>query len=188
MNVKQIFLAATGIAVTLFTTPNQKITSNHATFFQRPFCMDMAREILAQQSAWQNLQDTKDWFGTFQISAQYYQNMNSTNSTGIGAYPFWSGTSSMTVGNNAHGASQTYDVDAYQFGLGSVANSGTITISPEFYSAGINFFLYAGNHEFSPGVFTKFQFSIGAAFINPHLQETPEIKGVVYSPGELLLS
>lgn len=183
MNVKQIFFAATGLAVSFQILP--ETTINHPTFFMRPFCMDMAREIMQEQSAWSDLQDTKDWFGTFQISAQYFHNMNSTNPTGIGAYPFWSGTNSMTVGNNAYGATQTYDVDAYQFGLGPVANPGTITISPEIYSAGINFFLYAGNHEFSPGVFTKFQFSVGAAFINPHLVETPEIKGAIYSAGEM---
>ena len=178
MNVKQIFFAATGFAVSFSTLP--QITTNHTNFFARPFCMDIAREILAEQSAWANLQDTKDWFGTFQISAQYYQNMNSTNPTGIGAYPFWSGTNSMTVGNNAYGTTQNYDVDAYQFGLGPVTTSGTITISPEIYSAGINFFLYASNHECSPGVFTKFQFSIGAAFMNPHLTETPNVQGVIY--------
>lgn len=183
MNVKQIFFAATGLAVSFQILP--ETTINHPTFFMRPFCMDMAREIMQEQSAWSDLQDTKDWFGTFQISAQYFHNMNSTNPTGIGAYPFWSGTNSMTVGNNAYGATQTYDVDAYQFGLGPVANPGTITISPEIYSAGINFFLYAGNHEFSPGVFTKFQFSVGAAFINHHLVETPEIKGAIYSAGEM---
>lgn len=183
MNVKQIFFAATGLAVSFFTLP--QVTTNHTNFFARPFCMDMAREIMAEQSAWANLQDTKDWFGTFQISAQYYQNMNSTNPTGIGAYPFWSGTNSMTVGNNAYGTTQNYDVDAYQFGLGPVANPGTITISPEIYSAGINFFLYASNHECSPGVFTKFQFSIGASFMNPHLVETPKIQGVIYPAGEM---
>ena len=107
MNVKQIFLAATGLAVTLFTTPNQEPTTNRTTFFQRPFCMDMAREIMAEQSAWAHLQDTKDWFGTWQVSAQYYHNMNFVNSTGIGAYSFWSGTNSMTVGNNAFGTTKT---------------------------------------------------------------------------------
>ena len=183
MNIKQIFFAATGLAVSFHTLP--ETTINHSTFFTRPFCMDMAREVMQEQSAWSDLQDTKDWFGTFQISAQYYHNMNSTSPTGIGAYPFWSGTNSMTVGNNAYGATQTYDVDAYQFGLGPVANSGTITISPEMYSSGINFFLYAGNHEFSPGVFTKFQFSVGAAFMNPHLVESPEIQGVIYSAGQM---
>ena len=181
MNVKQIFFAATGLAVSFQTLP--ETTINRPTFFARPFCMDMAREIMAEQSAWANLQDTKNWFGTFQISAQYYHNLNSANQTGIGALPFWSGTNSMTVGNNAYGSTETYDVDAYQFGLGAVANPGTISISPEIYSAGINFFLYAGNHEFCPGVFTKFQFSIGASFMNPHLVETPEIKGVAYAPG-----
>lgn len=185
MNRKQIFLAATGLAVTFFTAPRQETTTNRPTFFQRPFCMDIARELMAQQSAWAELQDTKDWFGTWQISAQYYHNMNSGNTTGIGAYPFWSGKNSMTVGNNSFGATQTYDVDAYQFGLGPVTTSGTITISPEMYSAGINFLLYASNHEATPGVFTKFQFSIGAAFMNPHLQETPEIQGVIYPAGDM---
>ena len=183
MNVKQIFFAATGLAVSFQTLP--ETTINRPTFFARPFCMDMAREIMAEQSAWANLQDTKDWFGTFQISAQYYHNLNSANQTGIGALPFWSGTNSMTVGNNAHGSPHAYDVDAYQFGLGPVQTSGTISISPEIYSAGINFFLYAGNHEFCPGVFTKFQFSIGASFMNPHLVETPEIKGVAYINGQM---
>jgi hypothetical protein len=183
MKFKHVLLGATSLAISIHLLGD--INTNRGTFMQRPFCMDMAREIMAEQSAWVNMQDNQNWFGTIQATVQYYQNMNTTNPTGMGAYPFWTGTNSMTVGNNAFGTTQNFDVDAYQFGLGPVTTSGTISISPIMYSAGVNFLLYAGNYEYEPGVFGKIQFAIGASFMDPQFKETPSIQGVPYAIGEM---
>jgi len=57
--------------------------------------------------------------------SEYMHNF-SNGSTGLGANPFWSGTNSMTVGNN-DGKS---NVDGYYFGMGEVAEPGLITLNP----------------------------------------------------------
>lgn len=183
MNVKKIllYLATTITAIPLFS--GTQISQN--CFVARPFSMDMAREIMAEQSAWLYMSDNTRWFGTVQTIAQYNQGFNSESETGLGSLPFWNGTNAMTVGRNSYGTTQVYDVDSYQFGLGDTINSGLITLSPQVYSAGINFFLFAAPHEKTPGFFGKINIPCGCISINPNFNEVNQIIGQVYAVGEM---
>lgn len=185
MNVKKILLCLTISITTTSLYSVQQISQN--SFVARPFSMDIAREIMAEQSAFLYMSDatSKSWFGTMQVIAQYNQSFGSENSTGLGSLPFWNGSNSMTVGRNSFGIPNPYDVDSYQFGLGDTINSGLITLSPQVYSAGLNFFLFAAPHETSPGFFGKINIPCGCISINPNLNEVNQIIGQVYARGEM---
>ena len=185
MNVKKILLC---LAISLATSPVcsvQQISQN--CFVTRPFSMNMAQEIMAEQSAWLYMNDnnSKRWFGTIQATAQYNQAFGTESETGLGSLPFWNGSNSMTVGRNSYGITTAYDVDSYQFGLGDTINSGLITLSPQVYSAGLNFFLFAAPHETSPGFFGKINIPCGCISINPNLNEVNQIIGQKYAVGEM---
>jgi len=185
MNLKKFLIcAAISITTSSIFAINQ-ISQN--CFVARPFSMDIPQEIMAQQSAYTYMSDatSQNWFGTIQAIAQYNQAFGTENSTGIGSLPFWNGSNSMTVGRNTFGITNPYDVDSYQFGLGNTINSGLITLSPQIYSAGLRFFLFAGPHETSPGFFGKINIPCGCSSINPNLNEVNQIIGQVYSVGEM---
>lgn len=183
MNIKKILLCLTASITSTFLHSQQQISQN--CFIARPFSMDLAREIMNEQGAWMYMQDNARWFGTLQATAQYNRSFGNENTTGIGSLPFWNGTNSMSVGRNSYGASEIYDIDSYQFGLGDTINTGLITLSPQIYRAGLNFFLCAAPHETSPGFFGKINIPCGCISINPHLQEVNQIIGQVYAVGEM---
>ena len=180
MNVKNFLLCLATLLATIPVYSENQISQN--CFVARPFSMDMAREIMAEQSAWIYMQDNTGWFGTVQTIAQYNQAF-STDS--LGSLPFWNNSNTMTVGINRYGLQQPYDVDSYQFGLGDTINTGLISLSPEIYTAGLHFFLLAAPHETSPSFFGKINIPCGCISINPNLQEINQIIGQKYSLGEM---
>jgi len=147
--------------------------------------MDMAREIMAEQSAWAYMLDNTRWFGTIQAIAQYNGGIRSTKSTGLGALPFWNYSNKMTVGRNSFGNTTAYDLDSYQLGLGDTINSGLISLSPQVYSAGINFFLFTGPHETKPGFFGKINIPCCTLSIDPQFKEINQVIGQTYAKGEM---
>ena len=183
MNVKKILLCLTASITSASLFSQQQMSQN--LFVARPFSMDMAREIMNEQSAWLYMQDNTRWFGTLQTTVQYNQSFGNENSTGIGSLPFWNGSNAMKIGRNSYGATQIYDVDSYQFGLGDTINTGLITLSPSIYSAGLNFFVFAAPHETSPGFFGKINIPCGCISINPNLNEVNQIIGQTYAKGEM---
>ncbi|NBX78312.1 hypothetical protein EBQ93_03010 [bacterium] len=185
-SIKQLFFVGLCILAQYTHT-----TTNNSLFIDRPFGADIARELILEQNAW--TKQCHGWFGTLQVAGQYTQSWESNSSTGLGAYPFWSGNNTMTVGSNLSptpiggGPLQApdvlYDVDAYQFGLGPVTEHDTITLNPIISHAGVDILFFIGAHEDEPGIFLKVNAPIGTTIINPRLTETNPDFSVPYPGG-----
>ncbi|NBV40391.1 hypothetical protein EBR77_00945 [bacterium] len=161
------------LSLTFFSTCMFTQDSSQNAFFPRPFTTDMAREIILQSDAWTGNADGDNGYGTAQITMQYYRNIHENKATGIGSLPFWSNSNNMTIGNNINGVdNERANVSAWQFGLGSVSEQGTITLAPIVKNIGFNIFLYFGSEETKPGFFTKINTGVGSLSIDPRLSET----------------
>jgi hypothetical protein len=95
----------------------------------------------------------------------------------LGAMPFWSGTNTMTYGNNNGKA----DLDAYQLGLGNIITDdngigGVIQLNPVVQLAGVDGVLYFTYDKDNNGIFCKLHFPFGAMMIHPNMSETPSAK------------
>lgn len=153
-------------------------TISNNTLLARSFSTDMGREIILQKAAWNGIPKPNSWHGTLQVALQYNQMFNpfGNEQEGIGARPFWSGTNTMSVGNNANLADPgfdggPYDVDGWQFGLGTVSTPGQITLTPTFHQQGAVLFIYVGAHQDETGGFFKFIGPISSTTVNPILTE-----------------
>ena len=185
MNFKR-FLAAVALVATSAVTLNAAAAAQSKnTFVARSFSTDMARELMAEQSAWTMNADSDSWHGTFQVIGQYNRNFKSNSATGLGAMPFWSGTNSMTVGSNASTTTTAYDLDSYQFGLGLQATAGTVALNPIVYNAGADFLFYVGAHQTETGFWGKINAAVGVTSVNPQLTEATENTGVAYVAGAM---
>lgn len=111
------------------------------------------------------------------LFTQYQQNFGdqcSNNCHSLGAMPFWSGTNTMTFGNNDGRA----DLDAYQFGLGNIetdANGigGIIQLNPKVQQVGTDLLLYYSRRHNNHGMFFKIHVPLGALIIYPNFKEIP---------------
>ncbi len=153
-------------------------TISKNTFFVRPFSSNMGQEIVLEKSAWDGIPKPDSWHGTLQVALQYDQMFNHLGdiTNGLGARPFWNGTNTMTVGNNANPADTgfhggPYDVDGWQFGLGPISTPGSITLAPTVHQQGAIIIIYIGKHQDEPGAFFKFLGPISSIVINPVLTE-----------------
>ncbi len=91
----------------------------------------------------------------------------------LGAMPFWSGTNTLTVGNN-DGRAQ---LDAYQLGLGNVITNsdgiaGTITLNPKVQHFGTDMLLHYVHKPDQRSFYFKIHAPLGAMKITPHLTST----------------
>lgn len=113
------------------------------------------------------------WINRFGAATEYMQGFN--NCSGLGAMPFWSGTNTMTIGNNDGKA----DLDAYQFGLGNVITAGdtgiagTITLNPKVQHVGTEFLWYGMQNQDKPGAYVKVKAPLGAMIITSDVCQTP---------------
>lgn len=133
-----------------------------------------SREILILKGL--DVDATEDcWLNRVGFATEYMQSLNSNNCTGLGAMPFWSGTNSMTIGNNDGKA----DLDAYQFGMGNVVTAddtgiaGTITLSPKVQHVGTEFLWYGMQNKDEVGAYFKVKVPLGAMMITSNVCETP---------------
>lgn len=109
-----------------------------------------------------------DWLHRFGFATEYMQSFSNDACNGLGAMPFWSGTNTMTIGNNNGKA----DLDAYQFGMGNVVVDengvgGTITLSPKVQHVGTEFLLFGMQEkkECGLGIYYKIKAPLGAMMI-----------------------
>lgn len=107
---------------------------------------------------------------------EYMQNFGSKSCcrSNLGALPFWSGTNSMTIGNNKGKA----DVDAYQFGLGDVevdatGIAGAVHLCPKVQHIGGDLMFYYTHLNNKPSMYFKVHAPLGAMIIDPRLSESP---------------
>ncbi len=176
-SMKKLFvgLAAFSYAATMSASADALSTSKN--FFQpRAFSANLAREMLLEGS---KHRDAEGWYGEFSADAVYQRSWNQGNEqgsgvevvNGLGTFPFWSGTNSMTVGTN-NGLSS---LDAYQFGLGSVTGTGSITLNPLVYQAGADFMFVVGSSANEPCFFAKIKAPVGVYNISPQLTEVEAV-------------
>ncbi len=189
MNFKR-FLAGIALVATCSLSEAAAVaaarTISANTFVGRSFSTNMATELMAEQAAWAMDSNNEGWHNTFQVIGQYNRNFKSNSATGIGAYPFWSGTNVMTVGSNVHGVATPFQCDAYQFGLGNVTTSGSVQLNPILYNAGADMLFYVGAHQTERGFWAKINAAVGVASVNPQLTEPLKNTGVVYTANQMV--
>ncbi|MBI2352740.1 hypothetical protein HYV11_00675 [Candidatus Dependentiae bacterium] len=132
-----------------------------------------SREILVMKGLDVD-KEKKDWVSRFGLTSEYMQNFRNL-CTGLGALPFWSGTNTMTIGDN----SGEFDIDTYQFGMGDVkkidgvVQSGTISLSPTIQQMGTELLWWLQQHDDKPGVYFKLKVPLGAMRVTNKLCEQP---------------
>lgn len=109
------------------------------------------------------------------LLSTYSQNFKADNSSdNLGSMPFWSGTNTMTIGNNDGRA----DVDAYQFGMGNIKVNkngigGIITLNPKIQIIVGQILFYLTQKRTAPGIFFKANMPLGAFRIFSNASEKP---------------
>lgn len=176
-----LFVTLTLLATSQIKT-NSDVSISKNLFLQRAFSVNTSRELLMEGHV--TTTDFDGFYSLFSFTGTYQHSWNQSQDQGIGAFPFWSGTNIMTVGIN----NGTTNLDAYQFGLGSVTNVGSITLNPIVYQGGSDFLLYLGASANDPGMFLKFKAPLATIGINPQLTESVATPAINYPAGALQVS
>ena len=182
MRQKNIFFVGMVLLSTIKLSAEVSVSAN--LFLGRAFSANMARELL--MTAPINPFSHGNWNGFFSATAVYQRAFDGDDAQGIGAYPFWSNSNVMTIGDNSDG----FNVDAYQFGMGPVvpgATAATIELEPVIYQDGTDFMFYVGAKTHESGIFFKVKSGITAFVINPNLTEKNPATAVVYPGGSLII-
>lgn len=151
-------------------------------FLQRAFSANTTRELLMEGHVIPT--DFDGFYSFFSVDAAYQHSWNQEGDQGIGAFPFWSGTNTMTTGNNTGST----NLDIYQFGLYNAQTAGSISLNPIVYQGGADFMVYFGSSINDPGVFLKLKAPLAIIGINPQLTEiAPILSATQYPAGALSL-
>ncbi len=171
-----------GIALLFSAHLSAELSISANLFLGRSFSANMAREMIMTGPTNHNSDGGVNGF--FSIDAAYQRMWNQRGvETGIGAYPFWSETNSMTIGDN----SGTYNVDAYQFGLGPVDTNGSISLDPIIYQTGSDFMFYIQSKQYGHSMFAKIKSALSSMVVNPNFVETDPVTPVPYPAGSIFL-
>ena len=132
-----------------------------------------SREILIMKGL-DLARKSDSWLNRVGFATEYMNSFDNGNDHGLGAMPFWSGTSTMTIGNNDGKA----DLDAYQFGMGDVdvdsaGVGGKITFAPNIQQVGSEFLWYGMQNKDKYGVYAKFKVPLGAMIVTSNVCEDP---------------
>ncbi|MBI2344873.1 hypothetical protein HYV10_02250 [Candidatus Dependentiae bacterium] len=166
------------------------------TWQPHAFSASMGREALINKHAWVPTDNEESWHGTVAVSGEFQKSF--TKCCGetvsccdfVGSLPFWSkNENGQPTYSNAmrfgDGTTETVDLDAYQVGMGQVANSGNMVLSPSIYQAGADFFLYIGAHKVERGFFFKAHGPVGVINVNPCFTFSDDVVAGVYPAGAL---
>jgi hypothetical protein len=168
--VTLFFAAFTYATINTLTAIDSSVSISKNLFLQRAFSANTTRELLMQGHVVQT--DFDGFYSMFGFDGAYQRSWNQGDATtGIGAFPFWSGSNEMTVGIN-NGLS---NLDAWQFGLGNINTQGSITLNPIVYQGGADFLIYFGSSINDPGIFLKLKAPLATLAINPQLHEVPAL-------------
>ncbi|MGZ6254634.1 MAG: hypothetical protein ACXWL5_01425 [Candidatus Chromulinivorax sp.] len=191
-SMKQILLGLAAFSAASVCAEELSNLSTSKNFFQpRAFSANLAREMLMEGS---KHRDSNGWYGEFSAAAIYQrdwsQGIESAEGvdledtvSGLGTFPFWSGTNVMSYGTNSGAA----NLDSYQFGLGGSSTAGSIALNPVVYQAGADFMFVVGSSANEPCFFAKLRAPVGVYNINPNLTEV-DGNSAVYPQGALALS
>ena len=108
------------------------------------------------------------------LFSEYMQNFGGKcgSCKNLGAMPFWSGTNTLTIGNNDGKA----DLDGYQLGLGNIVTNadgigGVIRLNPEVQSFGTDIMMYYVRSKEERGFYFKVHAPLAALIVTPNLKE-----------------
>ena len=174
---KKMFLA--GIAICFSTHLAGEISVSANLLLGRSFSANIAREMLMTGPI--NPHNNDNINGFFAIDGAYQKAWNQSKIEGVGAYPLWSKTNSMSVGTS-DGLS---NVDAYQFGLGNVTTIGTIKLNPVIGQTGSDFMFYIQSKQYGHSIFAKTKSALSLMKANPVLTETNAVTPVSYPAGAI---
>lgn len=173
-------ICAIALLVSAHISAELSISAN--LFLGRSFSANMAREM--EMTGPINHQNSGGVNGFFSIDAAYQRMWNQHGvENGIGAYPFWSNTNTMTVGDN----SGSYNLDGYQFGVGPITTNGSISIDPIIYQTGSDFMFYIQSQQYGHSFFAKVKSALSAMVMNPNFVETKPVTPVIYPNGSIFL-
>lgn len=172
-NIYTLFLISLTTVTFLHGAKSQNCSLSNNTLIPRSFGSYSSREIMLEKSYFESGQDDHLWNGTLSFATDYMQNFGCPT---VGALPFWSGTNTMTIGNNNGKA----DIDAYQFGLGDIpvnqdGIAGTITLDPKIQQIGTQFLFYVTEKKDKPSLFFKVNASFGAMMVTCNVIEKPAV-------------
>lgn len=192
--VKKLCIGIALIAQLQKLSAEATISTSKGFLQPRPSSGNIAREMMMES----NYQHKKSggWFGEFSATAFYQRYWaQGGQEHGLGAFPFWSGTNTMTIGDNLQASSASpsvlANVDAYQFGLGPVTPgefAATINLNPIFYQAGTDFMLIMGASGVESGFYTKVKVPLAIAQVTYQLTESRPVNPVVYPAGTLSIA
>jgi len=174
---KKVFLTAIAVLFSAQLVGEISVSAN--LLLNRSFSANSAREMIMTGPI--NPHNNDNINGFFAMDAAYQKAWNQSETEGVGAYPFWSKTNSMTIGTS-DGLS---NVDAYQFGLGTVSTIGTIKLSPIIYQDGSDFMFHVQSKQYGHNLFAKAKFAISSMIVNPNLTETDAVTPVAYPSGAI---
>lgn len=130
-------------------------------------------DLLQQKYLLNPIYDHVDRFLQISFLCQYQHSATQCNPRkNLGSMPFWSGSNTMTFGNNNGEA----DFDIYQFGFGDVkvnkdGVSGYIKLDPVVSQVGADFFIYYMREKDKPGFYFKVHAPISSMTIEPDWKE-----------------
>jgi hypothetical protein len=187
-SIKKLFVGFAVFSAASICAHSDTLTTSQNFFQPRAFSANLAREMLMEGS---KHKDSDSWCGKFSATGAYQrswsQNMETSDDVkladtvnGLGVHPFWSGLNVMTTGPN-DGLS---NLDAYQFGLGPITTTGSITLNPIVYQAGADLMLIFASSGNKPSFFAKIKAPLGVYNINPNLTEV-DLTFVPYDEGAL---
>jgi hypothetical protein len=176
MNDKKIVFIITSL---LCAHASAEISVSANLFLGRSFSANIAREMMMTGPI--NQFSSGNANGFFAIDGAYQRMWNQSETQGIGAYPFWSEFNSMTVGDN----SGSYNIDAYQFGLGAITTNGSLALNPVIYQDGADFMFYVRGKQYGWSPFAKIKSALTAMVVDPGLNETDPVTPVPYPAGAI---
>lgn len=137
----------------------------------RAFSASSVRNLILMKDAYQPDQDPEIPY-YLGVAGDYMQSFSSNIcNNGFQSMPFWSGTTTMTIGNN-DGKS---DLDAYQFGMYDVTTPGSISIKTNYKQFGADVTWYFVQNHGKRGFVGKIDLPVGAMKTAVHLCEQPAV-------------
>lgn len=152
---------------------NQRYSQSKNFYLPHSFLSGSATDLLQQKYLMNPIYDHVDRFLQISFMVQYQQGVCQKSSrNNLGSMAFWSGTNTMTFGNNNGKA----DFDIYQFGLGDIkvnkdGVAGTVTLNPVVSQVGADFLIYYMREKDRPGFYFKIHAPVSSMTIEPNWQE-----------------
>ena len=166
----------TGLSI--YANPKADCSSSCSTsksvWLPRSFVSYQEHDLLDTQDVFYKDEDKDDSAVHLSFFTEYMKNFGGKcgkSCKNLGAMPFWSGTNTLTIGNNDGRA----DLDAYQLGLGNVITdakgiAGIIQLNPTIQHFGTDMLFHYIHKHNERGFYCKVHAPVGAMKVTPNLK------------------